>query len=326
MPNIRPLSTEANPMTNRPDAPIHAAADDEDLNTSANPRFVDVLDARLSRRSLLRGGVGSAASALLGGVAFAGLGGGSASASAARPREVTTAYGSFKNDKPITSLPFTPVAKNVLDLVSVPAGYTASVVVALGDPLDVATPAFRNDGTDTAFDRRSGDHHDGMEFFGLSGDGRRADAKGSVRGLLAINHEATSNRDVRSYYLHGNGGTLNPRPVGEADKEMDIHGLSVVEVRKTAGRFAYVRGSGYNRRVTPLTRVALSGPAAGHPLMVTRYSASGVATRGTINNCGTGMTPWGTYLSGEENWAGYFYRGDDGSVRAAADGGRSNVS
>jgi hypothetical protein len=107
---------------------------------------------------------------------------------------------------------------------------------------------------------------------------------------------------------------------------MAIHGISVMEVRKSAGRFAYVRDSGYNRRITPLTPVELSGPAAGHAMMVTKYSATGVATRGTINNCGTGMTPWGTYLSGEENWAGYFYRGDDAAVRAAADGGKSNVS
>jgi secreted PhoX family phosphatase len=307
-------------MNHPQDQTSHELVDNEDLNTSANPRFVDVLDTRLSRRSLLRGGVGTAASALLGGVTLGALGTGSAPAAAA------TAYGSFKDDKPITSLAFTAVAKSVADAVSVPHGYTASVVVALGDPLDSQTPDYRNDGTDVDFESRSGDHHDGMEYFGLSGDGRRPDPKGSVRGLLAINHEATSNRDVRSYYLHADGGTVNPRPPGEADKEMAIHGISVVEVRKTAGRFAYVRSSAYNRRVTPLTRIEMSGPAAGHPMMVTRYSTAGVATRGTLNNCGTGMTPWGTYLSGEENWFGYFYRGDDAAVRASADGGKSNVS
>jgi secreted PhoX family phosphatase len=313
---------DSDPMTNLSGQarPSHADVDDEDLNTSTNASFGDVLDARLSRRSVLRGGVGTAASALFGGVAIAGLGGGSTPAAAA------TAYGSYKNDKAITSLAFTPVAKSVADLVSVPPGYSAHVVVALGDPLDDNTPEYRNDGTDTGFEHRSGDHHDGMEFFGLSGDGRRVDRKGSVRGLLAINHEATSNRDVRSYYLHPTGGTLNPRPAGEADKEMAIHGISVVEVRKTAGRFAYVRHSSYNRRVTPLTPVELSGPAAGHALMATRYSNAGVTTRGTINNCGTGMTPWGTYLSGEENWFGYFYRGSDAALRAASDGGKSNVS
>jgi secreted PhoX family phosphatase len=303
---------------NRPlDLPVHALVDHEDLNPSANPRFHDVLDARLSRRSILRGGVGAAASALTGGFALAGCGGGDGTAPA-----TATEAAQAKNTQPITSLTFAAVPKSVADVVSVPAGYTASVIYALGDPLDVQTPAFRNDGTDTDFHRRAGDHHDGMEYFGLSGDGRRRDPKGSVRGLLAINHEATSNRDVRSYYLHANGGTLNPRPVAEAVKEIDVHGLSVVEVRKQEGRFQVVRDSGYNRRITPLSPVALAGPAAGHPLMRTRYSPAGTVTRGTINNCGTGYTPWGTFLSGEENWAGYFYRGADAALREA----RANVA
>src|SRR6185295_12237001 len=103
------------------------------------------------------------------------------------------------------------------DAVAVPAGYTASVLYALGDPLTAATPAFKNDGTDTDFENRAGDHHDGMEYFGLNTAGTARDANGSERGLLAINHEATSNRDVRSYYLHADGGTVNPRPKAEAD-------------------------------------------------------------------------------------------------------------
>ena len=126
-------ATRPHPMKHLPEPASHQRVDDEDLNTSGNPRFADVLDARLSRRSILRGGVGSAASGLLGGVTLASLGAGSTSACAA------TAYGAYKNDKPITSLRFMPVAKAVSDLVSVPAGYTASVVVALGDPLDATT-------------------------------------------------------------------------------------------------------------------------------------------------------------------------------------------
>jgi uncharacterized protein len=283
-------------------------ADDADLNPSANPNFNSVLDARLSRRSLLRGGVGTAASALLGGWSLAACGGSDdpAPAVAAAPA-------------PITTLGFTPVAKSLADSVTVPAGYTASIVYALGDPLDAATPAYANDGSDSGFEQRAGDHHDGMEYFGLSADGTKRDAAGSERGLLAINHEATSNRDVRSYYLHTNGGTLNPRPQGEADKEIAVHGISVVEVRKATGAWGYVKGSAYNRRITPLTPVQISGPVRGNALLKTRYSADGSATRGTLNNCGTGYTPWGSFLTGEENWAGYFTRSAaDDAARGAA--------
>ncbi len=225
--------------------------------------------------------------------------------------------GGGDGDEAITSLSFTPVTKSLADVVSVPVGYTATVIYALGDPLTSGTPAFKNDGTDTDFDNRAGDHHDGMEYFGLSTDGKRADPKGSGRGLLAMNHEATSNRDVRSYYLHANGGTLNPRPQGEADKEIAVHGLSVVEVKKTDKVWGYVQSSAYNRRVTPLTPVQIAGPARGNALLKTRYSADATTTRGTLNNCGTGYTPWGTYLTGEENWAGYFTRSaTDNAARA----------
>ena len=290
---------------NRPvDLPLHAR-DDADLNTSTNPSFNQVLDARLSRRSLLRGGVGSAASALLGGWGLAACGGGSDDPVTAAPA-------------PITALGFTAVAKSTTDGVTVPAGYTASIIYALGDPLDAATPAYANDGTDTGFEQRAGDHHDGMEYFGLSADGTKRDAAGSQRGLLAINHEATSNRDVRSYYLHANGGTLNPRPPAEADKEVAVHGISVVEVRQTAGAWGYVNSSAYNRRITPLTPVQIAGPARGNALMKTLYSPDGTTSRGTLNNCGTGVTPWGSFVTGEENWAGYFTRGAaDDAARSA---------
>jgi len=278
--------------------------DEIDLNTSGNPSFQAVLDARLSRRSLLRGGVGTAATAVLGSWGLAACGGSDDPAVPEAPA-------------PITSLGFTAVAKSLADTVTVPAGYAASIIYALGDPLTASTPAFINDGTDTDFDNRAGDHHDGMEYFGLSTDGTRADYAGSERGLLAMNHEATSNRDVRSYYLHANGGSVNPRPRSEADKEVAVHGVSVVEVRKTAGAWSYAQSSAYNRRITPLTPVQISGPARGNALLKTKYSTDGTANRGTLNNCGTGYTPWGTFLTGEENWNGYFTRsGTDNAARA----------
>ena len=303
---------------NKPhDLPLHVVVDADDLNPTANPSFNQVLDARMSRRSLLRGGVGGAATAVLGSFGLAACGGGGDDALATGLRENALA----KNDKPIETLNFGAVPKSLADVVSVPAGYTATVIYALGDPLDVATPDYKNDGSDTDFDRRAGDHHDGMEFFPLSANGTRRDPKGSVRGILAINHEATSHRDVRSYFIHTNGGTLNPRPQLEATKEIGIHGISVVEVRKASGRFATVRDSSFNRRITPLTPVVLSGPLRGHSLARTVYSPTGVAARGTINNCGSGYSPWGTYLSGEENWAGYFTRAatDNGARTAAGD-------
>lgn len=264
--------------------------DDENSNASGNDNFMAVLDARLSRRSVLRGGVGTAAAVVLGGLSVSACGGGD------------------DDDAPVTNPPvdklsFTAVAKSTADAVTVPAGYTAAVIYALGDPLTAATPAYANDGSDTDFDNRAGDHHDGMEYFGLNTAGTARDANGSERGLLAMNHEALSDN-----YLHVNGSSPRPRPASESDKEIPAHGVSVVEVRKTGSTWAYVKDSAYNRRVTPLTPVELSGAVRGNALAKTLYSTTGNGARGTINNCGTGYTPWGTLLTGEENFEGYFTR------------------
>ena len=269
---------------------------DENSNTSGNPSFDSVLQARLSRRGVLRGSLGTVGAALLGGAAVSACGGGdSADASAPAPEE--------------TLLGFAAVAKSALDAVTVPAGYSASVLYALGDPLTAATPAYKNDGTDTGFENRAGDHHDGMEWFGLGSDGKPS-RSATTRGLLAINHEATTDEVLSSFFLHADGGTATlPRPAAEVDKEIALHGVSVVEVNSTGGKWATVPGSAFNFRLTPLsTAIQINGPARGNALMKTKYAPEGTQARGTLNNCGTGKTPWGTFLTGEENWAGYFTR------------------
>ena len=84
-----------------------------------------------------------------------------------------------------------------------------------------------------------------------------------------------------------------------------------------------MQGSSFNRRMTPLTPIEISGPARGNALLKTRYSTAGTSTRGTINNCGSGYTPWGTYLTGEENWFNYFTRGAaDNAARDTKSGPR----
>ena len=143
--------------------------------------------------------------------------------------------------------------------------------------------------------------------------GPAREVSGSERGLLAINHEALTDQ-----FLHAGGTTPNPRPAPEADKEIPAHGVSIIEVRKAGGKFTYQKDSAYNRRITPMTPFQINGPARGSALMKTKFSVAGTDGRGTINNCGTGPTPWGTFLTGEENWAGYFRRGDDEAVRGGA--------
>lgn len=305
---------------NKPTDLPRIAIDHDDIssNDSSNEHFSTVLNARLSRRSLLRGGVASAAGALLGTIGLSACGGSGDGGVVAAPTTPTVPGAPTEK-----LLGFNPVAKSLADAVVVPAGYTASVLYALGDPLTGSTPAFKNDGTDSDFENRAGDHHDGMEYFGLTADGKPT-FSGNDRGLLAINHEATTDEKLSSFFLHPNGGTMTlPRPAAEIDKEVAIHGLAVVEVRRNGAKWEYIKDSAFNRRVTPLTEMDISGPARGNALMVTKYSPNGTKTRGTLNNCGTGKTPWNTFLSGEENWSGYFSRG---SADDAARGNDKSVA
>jgi secreted PhoX family phosphatase len=282
--------------------------DDIGYNDSSNPHFNMVLDARLSRRSILRGGAASIAGAFLGTSALTACGGSSDAAA------------------PLTPVPsvekllgFTAVGKSLLDSVIVPAGYTATAIYALGDPLTAATPAYKNDGTDSDFENRAGDHHDGMEWFGLSADGKSS-LTSIDRGLLGVNHEATTDEKLSSFFLHANGGTTSlPRPASEVDKELAIHGVSFVEVRKTGSKWEYIKDSSFNRRFTCLTEMELSGPVRGNALAITKYSVSGQKTRGTLNNCGTGKTPWNSFVTGEENWGGYFTRNASDDAARAGD-------
>ena len=267
---------------------------DENSNSSANATFDSIFSSRMSRRNLLRGGLGMAATVALPASGLAGCGSDTAVASAPVVAEKL--------------LGFAAVAKSLADTVSVPAGYSVAVLYALGDPLFESTPSYKNDSTDTAFDERAGDHNDGMEWFGLSANNSPSPVA-TDRGILAVNHEATTDERLSSFFIHADGGTTTlPRPAAEVDKEVALHGVSLVEVRKNGNAWEYVKGSAFNHRFTPLTDIEISGPARGNGLMVTKYSTNGTKARGTVNNCGTGKTPWGTSLTGEENWAGYFAR------------------
>ena len=286
---------------------------DEDSNTSANPTFDSVLTARLSRRNILRGSIGTVATTMFSATALSACGSDDDPVPALAPAPAPA-------PAPVEKLlSFAAVAKSLEDKVTVPAGYTATVLYALGDPLRAATADYKNDGTDTDFENRAGDHHDGMEWFGLGADGKYS-LTANDRGLLAINHEATTDEKLSSFFIHADGGKSTlPRPAAEVDKELAIHGISVVEVKKASdGKWSYIKDSAFNYRLTTMSDIEISGPARGNALMVTKYSPTATNTRGTLNNCGTGKTPWGSFLTGEENFNGYFSRG------AADDAARSN--
>ena len=242
----------------------------------AMPTFHDVLRARLSRRSLLTGGLAAAGLGWLGPVASA--------------------------KSPLVG--FTGVPLSSADTLVVPRGYVAEVLYAWGDPISDG-PAFKPDASNSIDDqlRQAGMHHDGMRFFPLP-----AGQTGSTHGLLAINHEYTDDG-----LLHPDG--MLTWTAEKVRKSQAAHGISVIEVRVAGGRWYVVRPSRYARRVTAATPMGLTGPAAGHAWMRTAADPAGRTALGTMSNCAMGYTPWGTYLTCEENFQFYFVN-RSGSVPA----------
>lgn len=279
----------------------------EDSNNSGNRPLEEVINARLSRRRLLTGTASAATVSVLGSLGLAACGDSDSSNPTDDNRGLTV------NPE---NLGFDAVATSLEDRVIVPEGYRADVLFAKGDPLAAGLAPFMNDGTDVDYDNRSGDEHDGMHFFGLNENGQY-DPDRSDRGILCINHE-----NLEDNTLHENGVTSaadndGSRPKIEVDREMNGHGVSCVEVRKTNGKWQTVVDSPYNRRITIFTEMDIKGPVAGADFLKTKNSPDGRTRYGTMNNCANGFTPWGTYLAAEENWYAYFKSIDDTSTFSA---------
>lgn len=289
-------------MQNKTGFEIDNSGIDPQTNFSANPEFADILAANIKRRNFLKGSIGTAVATLFGG-SLIGCDGSST------PAPVTLPAAVLPPPAP-NFLAFNAIATNRLDTVTVPEGYTARSFLPMGTPLTGNYPAYREGGTNTGaeMEQQVGAHHDGMHFFPMDS---RTEGKNSNEGLLVFNHEY-----VEPATLHQNGATGLPRPADEVRKEVAAHGVTVAHIKKDAsGQFQLVQGSPLNRRITGATPIEISGPARGHAKMVTKYSTDGTRTRGTLNNCGNGYTPWGTYLTAEENWAGYFANTDAAQPR-----------
>ncbi|HZM75152.1 MAG TPA: PhoX family phosphatase [Candidatus Limnocylindrales bacterium] len=180
-------------------------------------------------------------------------------------------------------LGFKGVSVSTADTVVVPEGYTATVLIPWGTPIHSGGPAWLKDGSNTAADqaKQIGFNHDGMAFF-------------PRHGLLALNHEYTD-----AAMIYTDGDTVMTKE--KVDKALAAHGVSIVKVAKVNGAWRLV-DSRYNRRITGATPVTFSGPVGpDHPELAAKNPAMG-----TLNNCSSGATPWGTYVTCEENWNQYF--------------------
>lgn len=246
--------------------------------------FDQVVEAALSRRGflgVLAYGSGAAAMGL-----GTGMGMGMGSLLSSVSAEAATSRFAFK---PI------PIATDFT--VHVPEGYTWRVLARWGDPLFSDAVAFDHaTGGDAATSNRVfGENTDGMELFAIGN-----------RQVIAVNHEYVNPK----LNLPKNEGG-KPMSAEDVRKLQNLQGVTVMEVAESEGGWNIVVDSPLNRRIDHNTEMLLSGPAAGHDLLKTAADPAGTSSLGTFNNCGAGKTPWGTYLTCEENFNGYFGSTDE---------------
>ncbi|WP_417578700.1 PhoX family protein [Nitrincola sp.] len=268
---------------------------DEPLsNHSDNPSFQQIFEKRLSRRSMMKGSIGTAMMGFFATSSYSAL------ASAGTSSRHTPLIG------------FEAISVAATDGVSLPKGYKHQVILPWGQPISGNLPAFdpmTNSGLDQA--HQMGSHHDGMHFFPIEGQDPYQGS--SEDGLLVMNHEYV---EPRFMHASAKGQALSrsavpvkadgQRDADEVLKEIHGHGVSVVRMKKQADGQWAMEADVRNRRIHGLTEMEISGPVRGTDFVKTRFSPEGTRTRGTLNNCAHGVTPWNTYLAAEENWAGYF--------------------
>ena len=251
-------------------------------NNSGNQTFEEIVDARVSRRGFLGGGLATAAALSLSGMS---------ALLKAVPASAKT------NGRPL--LGFQGIDVSTADTVVVPQGYTARVLIAWGDPVSDG-PEFKQDASNTAAEQalQWGEHNDGLVYFPISGP---------THGLLVQNNE------------YDDEGLLFPDGIAswtaeKTNKSLNAHGVSIIEITKQGGNgqkggeWRVVRPYSFGRRITGNTPIAIGGPAAGDDRLKTSADPTGKLVLGTLNNCAMGFTPWGTYLACEENFNGYFFR------------------
>jgi uncharacterized protein len=268
-------------------------SEDAGTNPSDNPTMGEIIATRLSRRDIMRGALAvTATTAAIVPLAL----------ETARAQTQAAAAGvAPANTTP--SFNFKEIAAGSDENHYVAEGYDADVLIRWGDPVVPGAPEFDPKAQTAAKQAvQFGYNSDYLGFLPIDGK--------SDHGLLVVNHEYT-NEELMFPSLPGRQDLRAVRfaqmTKDLADIEMMAHGGSVLEIRKVGGKWQVVKDSKFARRITAETEMLLTGPAAGHDRLKTSSDPTGTKVRGMLNNCAGGRTPWGTWLTCEENVNGYFW-------------------
>ena len=287
-------------------------------NQSKNRPFDDVLKASVSRRAMLKGSLAVAGASFLA----------PAAATAGRGHGHGHGWGHDNDNGPLVG--FEPLSKTDAvaaggKTVTISPDYEYQVLIPWGTPINPRSgvPEYTGDPstrpTAEEAEQQTGLGHDGTWFFPANlRKALRADMRiyrhlkrhprayhlkkkmgkwpqSSRVGMLCVNHEYGTNDHAL--------GKSAPETLEDVRLSQAVHGVSVVAIaRRWRGEWRVIP-SNKSRRITVNSPVQFSGPAAGSPLL---QNAANNEPQGTVNNCGAGATPWGTYVTCEENFNGYF--------------------
>ena len=256
-------------------------------NGSGNEPFAAILNRRISRRALVR--------AVTVGAPLIALG-----TSPLGSRLLGSAPFTNQAQAALSSVGIASIPNDLDDRINIAEGYAVDVLIRWGDPVTTDAPVFALElQTARGAGEQFGFNCDLNAFFPLY-------PGATDRGLLAVNHEYTTGGDMFPDY--------DPASPTEDQVLVQVanHGMSIIEVAQNRlGPWEYRRISSFNRRITGTTPMQLTGPAAGHELMQTSTDPTGRRVLGMFNNCAGGKTPWGTVLTCEENFHGYFGFSDE---------------
>jgi secreted PhoX family phosphatase len=112
-------------------------------------------------------------------------------------------------------------------------------------------------------------------------------------GLLCVNHETPHSLFVGQWLDES-----KPKTKKQIEKEMEATGVSISHIRELeTGKWEVIRGSKYNRMISGKTPIKISSP---------RAIEGSFEALGTLGNCAGGITPWGNYLTCEENYNAFY--------------------
>lgn len=239
-------------------------------SSEQDPQFTEMINKRISRRSFLM-----ASSTIAAGAFFA-------------LNPVGKAIAASRDS---SLLKFSAIPTSVADDIVVAKGYSSASLISWGDPLFPNAPSFDASGKQDAQAQAQqfGDNTDGMSLFPVNKN----------RAILAINNEYTN----YEYLFAHQGKQMTAQDVLKAQAAI---GITVVEITKQGKQWSMDKNGKANRRITANTPMKMTGPAAGHDLLKTKADNTGTKILGTLNNCANGETPWGTYLTCEENFNNFF--------------------